>query len=56
MRLMLWSPMDEGEFARLAVQGAAAPGASDDVDGRVRSAWAAWFANHAAVLVTIRCN
>jgi AcrR family transcriptional regulator len=66
LRLVLRSLMDEGDFARLAVQGGpshwvrkaeeslrAAIAAGDAVDGHVRPSLAAWFVNQMAAMVMI---
>jgi AcrR family transcriptional regulator len=66
MRLVLRSLIDEGEFARVAVQGGpsrwvrkaeeclrAAIEAGDAIDGQVRPALAGWFVHHIAAMVMI---
>ena len=66
LRLVLRSLMDEGDFARLAVQGGpshwvrkveeslrAAIAAGDAVDGQVRPSVAGWFVNQMAAMVMI---
>ena len=66
LRLVLRSLMDEGDFARLAVQGGpshwvrkveeslrAAIAAGDAVDGQVRPSVAGWFVNQMAAMIMI---